>query len=303
MNNDTGFFMRDTASHEPIKIDTIRIGKNDCYEYYKNFIIGEGSYSKVFLGRCIDEKKINELNIQNGGMIAIKILEIKPETSIETMKNITSEISIMKIIKGNPHDNIIKCYDIIEDFDETYIIMEYCDCGDLASLLIRPIKEDHAKYYFKQILQALKHLDSIKIIHRDIKPKNIMLINKKKTIKICDFGFAKQKTITKTHTMCGSPLYMAPEIFMKIGYNENVDIWALGMILYEMLFSHHPLYKCKDMIELQDTVTNNELIISQNTNINNISNICMDLLSCVLQKNYEKRITLEELLDHAWLKT
>lgn len=292
--------------------DIYRIG---AYEIMLDQQIGIGGYSVVYIGRCVDScialnyginktKKINGINIEN--IVAIKKI-IAKGLSYKHQNMITEEISIMQHIKENPHINIVTCYDVIDDLDTIYIVMEYCDGGDLSKLIGKPMKEKSVKYYFSQLINGIRYLDEHKIIHRDFKPKNLLLTDNKQILKICDFGLAKNKKgNTKIYTVCGSPLYMAPEMFIDKSYDDTVDIWSIGIIMYEMLYGNNPLYKIKDYHELESFMTNsseNIIIPPKNTkNVNkNVSDECINLLRTLLVKESCNRITLKELYNHNWL--
>lgn len=179
--------------------------------------------------------------------------------------------------------------------------MEYCEDGDFSGLLTgKPLKYEYTKYYFGQIVSALKYLNDKNIIHRDIKPKNILVTNNGRTIKLCDFGFARHSDgLKKVMTMCGSPLYMAPEIYQKIGYTVSVDVWALGIVLYEMLFGVHPLKNYNDPKKIADSVTNIDIIIPYN--INGIEPECIVVLERMLQRREIDRIQITELFSDNWM--
>lgn len=287
----------DIPGKQKHKIDLYRIG---CYEINKNNKLGTGTYSTVYAGISMDQETNRKYNIKDG-IVAIKKISLL-NISEKTSKMIKEEISIMERIKKNPHPNIITCIDIIEDTDTVYIVMEYCDSGDLNKLLGTPIKEDVVKFYFKQIVEGLVYMTENKIIHRDIKPKNILLTNNKTCIKICDFGLAKgfKDGLTRALTVCGSPLYMAPEILGEKSYSIGVDIWSIGMILHEMLFGYHPFYKCKDINELKTSVMNNSTIISPKKKYQ-LSDNCLDLISKLLEKEETKRINLKDIGSHSWI--
>jgi serine/threonine protein kinase len=264
------------------------------YEIYKTNKLGEGSYSSVCLGKCIAGKI-------PGQLVAVKKI-IKSSLSNRGLHMLTSEIEILKEITEFSHQNIVTCYDVIDDIDVVYVITEYCSDGDLSSILAKkPIKYKYVKYYFNQIIAGIKYLHEREIIHRDIKPKNILLTDDKKTIKICDFGFARRKDrIKRIYTMCGSPLYMAPEIYKQNGYNEIVDVWSLGMVLYEMIFGGHPLEYWNDPKKLEHSVTTTDIDIPKN--YKKISPECIDLLQQMLKRNENDRITLEKIFEHKWLE-
>jgi serine/threonine protein kinase len=286
------------------KIDIYRIESSySLYEVFKSNVLGRGTHSMVYLGRCISSKNPSINNyMQSNKLVAVKKIMMN-DMQYKFQSQLT-EIEIMKNIMEYDHPNIIKCYDIIEDINVVYIIMEYCDSGDLSSLLInKPMNEEYIKYYFRQIIDALKFLHGKNIIHRDIKPKNILLSNNKKIIKICDFGFAKQtndNSLKRASTFCGSPLYMAPEIYQQNGYTDSVDIWSLGIILYEMIFGIHPLSTHNDINILAKSIIHKEIIIHESPNN---SSKCINLLKKMLKLTEQERITIEELFGDKWIYT
>ncbi len=275
----------------------------DKYELYLNKQIGKGSYSTVYLGKVIEPKIINEHKLLND-IVAIKKIKIDNIDS-RSFKLINDEVNIMRKIincsKSCP--NIIKCYDIIEEYDYIYLILEYCEDGDLGQIIGKPIKENIVKYYFSQLVNALYFLYDNNIIHRDIKPKNILLKNNKRDIVLCDFGFARVKnTIKKITTICGSPLYMAPELLEAKGYSEIVDVWAIGMILYEMIYGQHPYNECKDINDLKE-FSKKDIQIPPENNFNKDTSLdCIDLMKKMLNKEELSRINLKTLFNHPWIK-
>lgn len=273
--------------------------KVSCYEIYRNYKLGEGNYSEVFLARCLDEEKISKYKIIDG-MVAVKKISMINFNS-KTIKKIKDEMEIMQLIKNNPHSNIVGCYDIIDDIDTVYIVMEYCVDGDLSKNLDYSMNEKIVKSYFSQIVNGLIYLSNNNIIHRDIKPKNILLTNDKKTIKLCDFGLAKIMTgLTRMNTICGSPLYMAPEILNQKNYTNTIDIWSIGIILFEMIFGYHPMVQCKDIEELKNYINENEIAIPPDNFNGTISVECVNILKLLLQKSDKDRINIQNILKHKW---
>ena len=281
------------------------------YIVYMNEVIGAGSYSKVYLGKCLNNEIIQKYDIIKkrtvNGRIEDNIVAVKKivpeEHPPKYQKMIDEECNLMNSIKINPHPNIISCYDVIDDLDTIYIIMEYCECGDFSSEIGFPMKDETIKYYLKQIVNGVKYLDDNGIIHRDIKPKNLLLTDDKK-IKICDFGLAKSKVgLSRIHTVCGSPLYMAPEMFSK-NYYDTVDLWSIGIIMYEMVYGVNPLSKIRDLDELEDYMLNNkdEIIIPPTFKKKIFaSNDCIILLKTLLTKESSKRLSLSKLCSDVWL--
>lgn len=276
-------------------VNTYKIYSADSsYDVYKSQKLGHGSYSSVCLGKCTSGKI-------EGQLVAIKRIT-KSILSNRGLSMLSSEIGILKEIIKFSHPNIVTCYDIIDDIDVVYIIMEYCNDGDFSKMLIKkPMKYKFIKFYFNQIVDGIKYLHDRGIIHRDIKPKNILMTNNKKTIKICDFGFAKRNDkVKRVYTVCGSPLYMAPDIYQKIGYNEVVDVWSLGMILYEMIFGKHPLASCDDPQKLIQSITTTDIHIP--TSCPEIEEDCINLLQQMLRRREYDRITMEQIFEHKWLE-
>lgn len=251
-----------------------------------DIIIGQGSYSNVYLGRDSNEQ-----------LVAIKVVNANSLNDQE-MRRLYSEIDIVRRLIEFPHENIVKYLNVIDEGEFVYIIMEYCDSGDLSSILGRPMKEHIAQYYLQQIASGLKHLNDMHIFHRDLKPRNIMLTNNKKTIKITDFGFAKPTYQSLHHSMCGSPLYMAPEILHKKPYSTKTDLWSIGVILYEMLFGTTPFSQCTHMPELINVI-NNPIKLPPNDGFN-ISKNCLYLLGGLLAKEH-MRINWTDFFSNVWI--
>jgi serine/threonine protein kinase len=248
---------------------------------YFNKKIGKGSFSRVYKGYKVGLPD---------KLYAIKKMEYDPDN-----QRLKQEIEVMKNIS---HPNIIKLYDVIYEEDSMYLILEYCKNGDLSKYLKnRPLKEEYAQKYLRQLVSALKYLISKNIIHRDLKPHNI-LVNDNYELKISDFGFARYfDKNTLVDTLCGSPLYMAPEIMKNKNYTIKSDLWSVGIILYEMLTGNPP-YKVKTIYNLIKSIDQNNINLPKKISI---SNECNDLLFKLLVKEPEDRIEWEDFFDHPWL--
>ena len=141
------------------------------------------------------------------------------------------------------HINIIKVFDLIIDdnINNIYIILEYFEKGDLSKYLNGSCLEEPSVNNFSiQIKNGLEYLFNKNILHRDIKPQNI-LVSKNNILKITDFGLSRHINNNELMaTLCGSPLYMAPEIIKNKQYTVKSDIWSFGIIIYEMLYGFIP---------------------------------------------------------------
>jgi serine/threonine protein kinase len=244
-------------------------------------LLGRGSYSKVYLGFNANNDKC-----------AIKIIS-SLGLSNSTKEKLLDEANILKSLN---HKNIIKLYDIYEDLDEIYIIMEYCE-NNLQSILLK-LSEDQAKKYIKQIVNALYYLQNKNIVHRDIKPANILLQND--IIKVCDFGFAKaiSNGDYMMDTICGSPLYMAPEILFKTKYSSKSDLWSLGIIIYQMVYHKHPY---KDPRSISDLIKKIE--IQEIEYPDTVTESCIELMKELLNLSPNHRLSWKELNNHEWFES
>ena len=203
--------------------------------------IGRGAFSNIYKGENINTKM----------PVAIKEM---PFDKIKKIKeNVKREFTLLKTLD---HPNIIKLYDVF--FDEfsknIYFMIDLYEMGDLSKYLNgKKIKEKYAKNYMRQIKDGLEYLYNKKILHRDLKPQNI-LVSKINTLVITDFGFARYfESDVMLQTICGSPLYMAPEILLKKNYTNSSDLWSVGFILYEILLGCVP-FKTKIQFDLKHKI-------------------------------------------------
>jgi serine/threonine-protein kinase ULK/ATG1 len=277
---------------------TTKLIGDNLYTLYIDKLLGSGAFSKVYLGIYTGA---STSYIKTDTQVAIKVITLKNKTK-KALQVIEDELYIMNIIKLEPNPHIVGCYDIIRDTNTVYIMLEYCDSKDLAAIMRKPIKESYTQYYFSQLVCGLKYLHDKNIIHRDIKPKNILLTNKRTILKVADFGFARQvKHEDMYQTMCGSPMYMSPEIVSSSTYNTQTDLWSIGMILYEMLYGVHPFSKCVDIDDLKHKMKTSDIIIPPK-NIE-VSPECLDLLVRLLKKDVRYRITWDKFFSHPWLNS
>ena len=245
-------------------------------DFYKTIkFIGKGIFSEVYM---VEHKETKEC-------FAMKCILQKDSKLTER------ELDIFKNIK---HPNIVSFKETFTDNNQVKIVMEYCCKGDLEHFLNkRKMKEKHALHYFYQILQGLQYLHSNNIIHRDIKPQNI-LVDANNVCKISDFGFARYKEQDKLlQTMCGSPLYMAPEIIKHQEYSTKADIWSAGVIFYQMLTGTQPL-KSKSFYELSKKIDQGNEAIEIPLFI---SLKCRTILESILIFDTDKRIDICKCLE------
>ncbi|XP_059322420.1 serine/threonine-protein kinase Nek5 [Ammospiza nelsoni] len=202
----------------------------DKYELIKQ--IGEGSFGKIFLakGKMDDEPcVIKEINL----------------TKMPVKEKEASEKEVILLAKMK-HANIVTFYASLQEENKLYIVMEYCDGGDLMKRINMQhgvlFDEDQILSWFVQISLGLKHIHDKKILHRDVKAQNVFLSNNGRVAKLGDFGIARQLNSTTefAHTCVGTPYYLSPEICENRPYNNKTDIWSLGCVLYELCALKHP---------------------------------------------------------------
>jgi serine/threonine protein kinase len=172
-------------------------------------------------------------------------------------KLMESEISVLGRVS---HPNILGIFELLHDERHYYIVSEYVRHGELYDFMVKKdtISEGQIKHIVRQLFMAINYLHCNGIVHRDIKPQNILVYNKDKLeIKLTDFGFAKicnEKTMSE---MLGSPLYMPPEIINNETYNSKVDIWSAGVVVYILVSGKVPFYS-EDRTELYNAIKKKE---------------------------------------------
>jgi serine/threonine protein kinase len=194
-------------------------------------VIGHGGFSRVW--KAFDK--------ENDRIVAIKEVEKgKIKSSQSATRGMKTEIEIMRGIR---HPNVVQLYKVCESFSAIFLVMELVECGSLSHLLKQDVQlaEPFVKKLMLELLRAVDYLHQQNVIHRDIKPGNILLENLTMSPKImlCDFGLSCPTGETN-QAACGSPGYVAPEILNKKAYNEKIDLFSCGIVLFEMIARYNP---------------------------------------------------------------
>ena len=277
-------------------VNTIRkiVGYSNLNEIYEiRQVLGKGKFGLVKLG----------IHRGNGRKVAIKIINKKLVTAID-FQQVKTEIDILKIAK---HPNIIQLYDVFENENYIYIIMEYCAGGDLFSYIEKRgfrLPETRAAEIIHKLSTAVFFLHEYGVVHRDLKPENILMTDNSSNadIRLVDFGLGK---IIGPGEMCTDPFgtfsYVAPEVLKEKPYSFKVDLFAIGIISYLLVAGFLPFdHETSEKEIARQTVY--EPTPFPNSVWKNISNEARMFVDNLLQKNPDKRMGIQEVLQHKWLQ-
>ena len=247
--------------------------------------LGSGSFGRVLL---VQHKKTQ-------AKYAIKAIDKTNQANIEEKPYFRREIEIMYRVH---HPNVVKLFGHFEDNNYCYFIMEYIDGGNIYALVpknnIRLINIQQTASIMKDVISAVYFLHHMhpKIVHRDIKPENVLLA-KGMVAKLTDFGWSNymQGNIKRT-TVCGTPVYLAPEIINNQGHDEHVDIWCIGVLLFELITGYPP-WQGDDVLTVRYNISRMKIRWPRN-----MDHDAADLISKILKYNPEERLPLRQMLSH-----
>eukprot|EP00828_Plagiopyla_frontata_P013384 TRINITY_DN1790_c0_g1_i9.p1 TRINITY_DN1790_c0_g1~~TRINITY_DN1790_c0_g1_i9.p1 ORF type:complete len:334 (+),score=57.65 TRINITY_DN1790_c0_g1_i9:144-1145(+) len=261
----------------------------DIKQHYKfDKQLGEGSFAIVRKG----------INKKTGQEVAIKIID-KLNLETEDSLALSNEVEILAQID---HPNIVK---LIEVFDETakfYMVMELMTGGELFDRIVDKEKysEQEATEVIKPLIDAIAYCHSMGVAHRDLKPENLLYSSPDKgaILKISDFGLAKVLSTDLMTTACGTPGYIAPEIIKAQGYDQSVDYWSIGVILYVLLCGFPPFYE--DSNEKLFEKIQTAAFDFPSPHWDSISDEAKDLIRHLLITDQSKRYTAKQIKEHQW---
>lgn len=250
--------------------------------------IGKGAYGRVYKG----------LDLENGDFVAIKQVSLE-NIAQEDLNIIMQEIDLLKNLN---HKNIVKYLGSLKTRSHLHIILEYVENGSLANIIkpnkFGPFPESLVAVYIAQVLEGLAYLHEQGVIHRDIKGANI-LTTKEGLVKLADFGVATKLTEAdvNTHSVVGTPYWMAPEVIEMSGVCAASDIWSVGCTVIELLTCVPPYYELQPMPALFRIVQDERPPIPES-----LSPDITDFLRQCFKKDARQRPDAKTLLSHPWIQ-
>lgn len=271
------------------------IGNNRRTKKFDEFVVekemGEGAYGKVVLAHHKDDKNYR---------VIIKCID-KERILVDTwvrdrqLGTIPSEIQIMNTLNAEPHPNIMKIVDFFED--RKYYYLETPIFGNPPAIDLfdyievkSDMTEDECRFIFRQICSLIYHLHKHGIVHRDIKDENI-IVDENRIIKLIDFGLAGYSKQGPFDVFVGTIDYALPEVLRGERYEgKPQDIWALGILLYTMLYKENPFYNVDEIMEGELRIP---YVISKGS---------LSLVKRILQRDIDKRPTITDIVEDEWLR-
>ncbi|GAB2291106.1 CBL-interacting serine/threonine-protein kinase 9 [Dionaea muscipula] len=268
----------------PSATRTLRVGK---YELGRT--VGEGSFAKVKYAR----------NVETGESVAIKILNRDQVLHHKMVEQIKREIATMKVIK---HPNVIQLHEVMASKTKIYIVLDFIDGGELFDKIAKHgrLKEDEARTYFQQLINAVDYCHSRGVYHRDLKPENLLL-DSYDVLKVSDFGlsaFSQQvREDGLLHTACGTPNYVAPEVLTDKGYDgTSADVWSCGVILFVLMAGYLP-FDDVNLMSLYKKIQRADFSCPSW-----FSTAARKFIKRILDPNPLTRISIAEILEDEWFK-
>lgn len=264
-------------------------GRTRVGRYELGRTLGEGTFAKVKFAR----------NLETGENVAIKILDKEKVLKHKMIGQIKREISTMKLIR---HPNVIRMFEVMASKTKIYIVMEFVTGGELFDKIASKgrLKEDEARKYFQQLINAVDYCHSRGVYHRDLKPENLLL-DASGVLKVSDFGLSALPQQVREdgllHTTCGTPNYVAPEVINNKGYDgAKADLWSCGVILFVLMAGYLP-FEESNLVALYKKIFKADF-----TCPSWFSSSAKKLIKRILDPNPSTRITISEVLANEWFK-
>ncbi|CAB3405310.1 unnamed protein product [Caenorhabditis bovis] len=270
----------------PPEVPAIIVDPERNIKYEKGRFLGKGGFA-----HCYEITNVMTREVLAGKVVPKHLLVKQYQRD-----KMAQEVQIHRNLS---HPNVVKLYNFFEDRLNVYITLELCPRRSLMELHKRrkAVTEPEARYFTHQIVEGVNYLHNLKIIHRDLKLGNLFL-NDELQVKLGDFGLATTvENDERKKTLCGTPNYIAPEVLNKMGHSFEVDIWAVGCILYILLFGHPP-FESKSLEETYSRIKhNNYTIPSMNCPA------AVSLIRKMLDPVPNRRPTAKQILRDVFFKT
>lgn len=264
-------------------------GRTRVGRYELGRTLGEGTFAKVKFAR----------NIETGENVAIKVLDKEKILKHKMITQIKREISTMKLIR---HPNVIRMYEVMASKTKIYIVLEFVTGGELFDKIAMKgrLKEDEARKYFQQLINAVDYCHSRGVFHRDLKPENLLL-DANGVLKVSDFGLSALPQQVREdgllHTTCGTPNYVAPEVINNKGYDgAKADLWSCGVILFVLMAGYLP-FEDSNLMALYKKIFKAEFTCPPW-----FSSSAKKLIKRILDPSPSTRITISEVIENEWFK-
>ncbi|GFY88817.1 CBL-interacting protein kinase 23 [Actinidia rufa] len=264
-------------------------GRTRVGRYELGRTLGEGTFAKVKFAR----------NVESEENVAIKILDKEKILKHKMISQIKREISTMKLIR---HPNVIRMFEVMASKTKIYIVLEFVTGGELFDKIASKgrLKEDEARKYFQQLINAVDYCHSRGVFHRDLKPENLLL-DANGVLKVSDFGLSALPQQVREdgllHTTCGTPNYVAPEVINNKGYDgAKADLWSCGVILFVLMAGYLP-FEESNLMALYKKIFKADF-----TCPSWFSSSAKKLIKRILDPNPMTRITIAELIENEWFK-
>jgi len=274
-----------------LKVKGILPRKKKIEDFYEiTNVLGSGNYSIVKRG----------IHKKTGEEFALKIID-KEVLSDYEKENLSTEVEILRTY-GN-HPNIVTLKEVFEDRKRLVLVLELMKGGELLQRLRRKkfYSEKEASNIIRKVLEATAYLHKNGIVHRDFKPDNLLFTTEEDDaeLKIADFGFAHYIGEGSLQTVCGSPVYVAPEIVNEEKYNTAVDMWSIGVILYILLCGFPPFYH--ENAEAIFALIQAGKFSFPEPYWTKVSPSAKELVSLLLKLDAKERLTAQQALEHPWI--
>lgn len=251
--------------------------------------IGEGTFAKVRFAK----------HMETGEPFAIKIINKEKILKHKLVDQIKQEIATMKLIK---HPNVVKMHEVMGSKSKIFIVLEFITGGELFDKIVHGgrMKEEVARTYFQQLINAVDYCHSRGVYHRDLKPENLLL-DAYGNLKVSDFGLSALSEQVRDdgllHTTCGTPNYVAPEVLNDRGYDgATADLWSCGVILFVLLAGYLP-FDDENIILLYKKISEADFVFPSWFSFG-----AKSLITRILDPNPMTRINIPEILTDAWFK-